>query len=321
MIKKADPESIAEAARIICAGGLVGIPTETVYGLGANALDPAACARIFAAKKRPFFDPLIVHIDDFSSLDELVSYIPDSAYKLIDRFWPGPLTLVLPRRERVPDIVTSGLPTVAVRMPSHDVARAIIRESGRPIAAPSANPFGYLSPTTARHVEQQLGASVDLVVDGGACTVGVESTIVSVDAFGVHLLRPGGISREEIEKAVGPIDTRGSDGISINAPGQLDSHYAPGADLHLVGEDEPLSPSADAALLSFRKTGFSGFRCVEILSEKGDLQEAAVNLFAALHRLDECGARIIYAHNVPEQGIGLAIMNRLRKASAKRITH
>ena len=321
MILTAGSESIAKAAEIIRAGGLVAIPTETVYGLGANALDPEACAKIFEAKKRPFFDPLIVHIAEYQKLDELVTSVPDAAYKLIDRFWPGPLTLVLPRKEIIPDITTSGLDTVAIRMPSHDVARAIIRESGCPIAAPSANPFGYLSPTTAQHVESQLGDAIDLVIDGGMCTVGVESTIVSIDADGVHLLRPGGTPREEIEKAVGKVDAKGSDGTSIKAPGMLESHYAPGAELILVDESEAVVPSHDAAMLSFRKRGYEGFRFVEVLSEKGDLKEAAVNLFAALHRLDASGVRVIYAHTVPEEGLGIAIMNRLRKASAKRISH
>jgi len=321
MIVPADSSFLDRAAEIIRSGGLVAIPTETVYGLGADALNPAACARIFAAKKRPFFDPLIVHISDIEMLKTVVSSVPEKAQRLMDLFWPGPLTFVLPRSAAVPDIATSGLPTVAVRMPAHPAAREIIRRSGTPIAAPSANPFGYISPTTAAHVEAQLGDDVDLIIDGGSCSVGVESTIVSFQESVIRLLRPGGISREDLESAVGEIFTDISSDEAIHAPGMLDSHYAPKARLVLISEDDPVTPSFNSALLSFRKPVQDGFKASEVLSVSGDLSEAAVNLFAAMRRLDESGAEIIYAHRVPEHGLGDAVMNRLRKAAAQRITH
>lgn len=309
---------IVNAAEVIRKGGLVAIPTETVYGLAANALNPYACAKIFEAKKRPYFDPLIVHIADYKMLESVASSVPSELQKLITRFWPGPLTVILPKNESIPEIVTSGLSTVAVRMPRHEVTLSLIRESALPLAAPSANPFGYLSPTEAIHVEEQLGMSVDMIIDGGRCEVGVESTIVKYHDGRIYCLRPGGITLEEISETSG-CEAVLSDGSDVpEAPGLLPSHYSPNARVVLIDEGEPVDAGDDVALCLFRKNTNKGhFAAVEILSEKGDLREAASNLFSALHRLDGAGASVIYIEKVTEQGIGVAIMNRMKKAAAR----
>lgn len=312
---KATSDNIILAAEIIRGGGLVAFPTETVYGLGADALNPVAVAGIFEAKKRPFFDPLIVHIADLSALDELVIRPDPRAIKLAGTLWPGPITIVFPKSSLVPDIVTAGLNTVAVRMPSHPVAQSLIRLSGTSIAAPSANPFGYISPTRARHVEKQLGNTVDIILDGGPCSVGLESTIIKFDQNGVHLLRPGGISIEDIEAITGPVNTARS--AVTESPGQLPVHYSPHTRV-LIISDIADAVEKNAALLSFRGTASEReFRAIEILSPSGDLREAAARLFSALHALDECGAQIIYAESLPENGLGRAIMDRLRRAAEK----
>jgi L-threonylcarbamoyladenylate synthase len=319
MIVKPSQETIARASDILRRGGLVGIPTETVYGLAANALDPYACAKIFEAKKRPYFDPLIVHIADRIMLSRIARDIPDPIERLIDKFWPGPLTVVLPKTDDVPDIVTSGLHTVAVRMPAHDVPRQLIQETGCPLAAPSANPFGYLSPTEAIHVDEQLGDQVELILDGGRCIVGIESTIVKYHEGSVYCLRPGGLSIEEMESVLGIRVVMVNDEKLPEAPGQMLSHYAPNARVVIIKEGDPIPEGPESALCAFRENRRSGrFSRVEILSQSGDIREAAANLFSALHRLDASGASIIYAEKVPEEGVGLAIMNRLRKAAARR---
>jgi L-threonylcarbamoyladenylate synthase len=312
-------ESIEEAARIIRAGGLVAFPTETVYGLGADALNPVAVSRIFEAKNRPFFDPLIVHIAHASAMDDLCREVPDSARALAKIFWPGPLTMVLKKNSRVPDIVTAGLDTVALRMPSHGIALDLIAASATPIAAPSANPFGYISPTRAEHVLRQLGDRVDMILDGGDCSVGVESTIVEFGPQCVRLLRPGGTAREDIEAIVGPLDEGASGDDRPRSPGLLPFHYSPSTPLRLVKDFSGLD-------LSSERTGFVFFQRGDardesprfaFLSEAGDLHEAAANLFSALHRLDGLGLSIIYAQEVPLRGLGLAIMDRLVRASKK----
>jgi L-threonylcarbamoyladenylate synthase len=296
----------------------VGIPTETVYGLAANALDPYACAKIFEAKKRPYFDPLIVHIADRAMLDRIVCDVPDIIEKIIEKFWPGPLTVVLPKTKIIPDLITSGLHTVAVRMPDHDVPRKLILESGCPIAAPSANPFGYLSPTEAIHVNEQLGDKVEMILDGGRCTVGIESTIVKFHEGSLYCLRPGGLSIDEMEDALGIRVVMVKDEKLPEAPGQLPYHYAPNARVIIIAEGDSIPEGPESALCAFRENRrLDRFLRVEILSQNGDIREAATNLFAALHRLDASGASIIYAEQVPEKGVGLAIMNRLRKAAAR----
>jgi L-threonylcarbamoyladenylate synthase len=306
-----------EATAIIRSGGIVAFPTETVYGLGADAFNPRAVARIFEAKNRPLFDPLIVHIADLSQMEALASSVDKRAGRLAGRFWPGPLTMVMPRSDRVPDIVTAGLDTVAIRMPDHLIALELIRLTGTPIAAPSANRFGYISPTKAVHVLDQLGERVDMIIDGGDCSVGVESTIIKLDEGRNIILRPGGVPVEEIEAVIGPVEMAASSGENPEAPGQLPSHYSPSIPVRLVDGIGSIDFSrADAGFLLYRKPGFDvPFGRTEILSAAGDLQEAAANLFSALHRLDRMEISVIIAEPVPEQGLGIAIMDRLRKAS------
>jgi L-threonylcarbamoyladenylate synthase len=308
---------IRQAAETIKKGGIVAFPTETVYGLGADAFNPLAVARIFEVKGRPSFDPLIVHVGSPDGLDKLVSEIPPGAKKLIERFWPGPFTVVLSKKEEVPDIVTSGLPTVAVRMPKHPIALSLIEKSECPIAAPSANLFGYLSPTTAEHVQEQLGDQVDLILDGGPCDVGVESTILSFSEKKPTLLRPGGVTLEEIESIIGPVKVL-SDPAKVFAPGMLPRHYAPQTPLLLHWSEKDAEGYRDQRIgfLAFKEPNpFLKFIHIEVLSKKGDLREAAANLFSSIRRLDALHLDLILAESVPETGLGRAIMDRLRRAS------
>ncbi len=312
---KADPGNIRKAAEIIKKGGLVSFPTETVYGLGADALNPVAVSRIFEVKNRPYFDPMIVHIADVSAVHELVTEFGEISQRLAEKFWPGPLTIVLEKSSRVPDIVTAGLDTVAIRMPSNPVALDLIEIAETPVAAPSANPFGYLSPTSAEHVAKQLGDRIDMILDGGACPIGVESTVLKITEV-PRLLRPGGLPLEEIEEVIGRIEI--DDTMKrVDSPGKLTSHYAPRVPVRII-EDiyfEPEEPSA--ALLAYKTPRRDlSFKHIEVLSPDGDLRHAAANLFSCLHRLDSADADIIYVEAVPEIGLGRAIMDRLRKAVA-----
>jgi L-threonylcarbamoyladenylate synthase len=318
----ATPDALNRAADALRAGGLVAFPTETVYGLGARAHDPAALARIFEAKRRPFFDPLILHVADRAQFQSLIA--PEArrdarAGLLAERFWPGPLTLVLPKAADVPEIATSGLPTVAVRMPAHPVALDLIRAAGFPVAAPSANPFGRLSPTTAAHVQAHFESGIELILDGGPCAVGVESTIISLAEENPTLLRAGGIPREAIEAVVGPVALGQAAAEKPLAPGQLPGHYAPRTPLRILGgEGIPAPVGKRLGYLAFRgaPAARAGMAVVEVLSPSGDLREAAANLFACLHRLDAAGLDLILAEAVPETGLGVAILDRLRKAAA-----
>jgi L-threonylcarbamoyladenylate synthase len=311
----ATPENLDRAAALLREGAVVAFPTETVYGLGANAFDPRAVARIFEIKARPAFDPLIVHVADETALERVAAGVPPQARALIGKFWPGPLTLVLRKHVEVPDLVTAGLPTVAVRMPAHPVARALIERAGTPLAAPSANPFGYLSPTRAEHVARMLGERVDLIVDGGASEHGVESTIVMLEPRPT-LLRPGAIPAEAIETLIGPLARPFADATAPLAPGQLPQHYAPHTSVRIV-DDPSLVPVAErtgAALLAFREP-VTGYRATRVLSASGDLREAAAHLFEYLHELDRSGATRIDAQRVPGIGIGIAILDRLERAT------
>lgn len=309
---------IQKAAQIIQEGGLVAFPTETVYGLGADALNPYAVAGVFEAKNRPQFDPLIVHVADMRQADILVTQFPDKALKLVEKFWPGPLTLVLPKSSMVPDIVTSSLPTVAIRVPRHPMALELIRESGRPIAAPSANPFGRVSPTTADHVRKSLGDKVQMILDGGPCAVGVESTIISFNGKEPALLRPGGTSLEEIQALIGHVKVETTAVEKPMAPGQLPQHYAPRTPLLLDTSLESLPSGKKIGLLAFQEPlDPSPYSALEVLSPKGDMKEAAANLFAALRRLDEKFLDVILVHPVPHEGLGRAINDRLYRASHK----
>jgi L-threonylcarbamoyladenylate synthase len=334
-----ETQAVRHAAEIIKRGGVVAFPTETVYGLGADAYAPLAVARIFEVKKRPHFDPLIVHVASPDDLEKLVTGIPGPARKLMARFWPGPLTVVLPKRDEVPDIVTAGLPTVAVRMPRHAMALRFIELSGCPIAAPSANPFGYVSPTTAEHVREQLDDQIDLILDGGPCPVGVESTILSFSDEKPRLLRPGGVPLEEIESVIGKVEipqvekqtppapgpcapgptAPGPSAPGPSAPGMLPRHYAPRTPILLAARGEIGSyRNRKAGLLAFREpVKGPAFDHTEVLSRKGDFREAAANLFAAIRRLDALDLEVIIAEAVPETGLGRAIMDRLRRASCE----
>ncbi len=309
--------SVERAATILTDGGLVALPTETVYGLGANAFDPVAVAKIFAAKDRPFFDPLIVHLADIGWLPRVVSHISPVARQLAERFWPGPLTLVLPKSDAVPDLVTSGLGSVGVRVPDHDLMRQVLRAANVPVAAPSANPFGRLSPTTADHVWQQLGNRVDAILDGGPCRIGIESTILGIDGERVTLLRPGGVPLEEIEELIGRVRLPAAEQSKQPlAPGMLESHYAPRTPLTVVSEVPLTAPRPRTGLLAFRKTELcSRFAAVEILSPTGDLLIAASNFFQALHRLDAAGLDEIVAERFPDAGLGRALNDRLQRAA------
>lgn len=314
---KANTENIKSASKIIKEGGLVAFPTETVYGLGADGLNPVAVAKIFEVKKRPAFNPLILHISRKDQLEQFSSVQNDKVFKLIDKFWPGPLTLVLPRTKIVPDIVTAGNPTVAVRMPNHPVALQLIEASGTPIAAPSANKFGHLSPTEAYHVEKYLGNKVDMILDGGKCTVGVESTILQYHENEFYFLRPGGLSKEEIENEIGKIKSGKINQDKPNAPGQLPFHYSPNTKLKFF--DKKLLDSSKkigALFLKENKIDFP-FAQVRILSPTGSLHEAAANLFEYLHELELANMDLILVEPVEESGLGLAIMDRLKKASQK----
>ena len=312
-------DSIARVAEVLKAGGLAALPTETVYGLGANALDPAAVAKIFAAKERPFFDPLIVHVADIDWLPRVARSFPPLAQKLAERFWPGPMTLVLPKTDAIPDLVTSGLPTVGVRIPDHALTLQVLRLANIPIAAPSANLFGRLSPTTVEHVREQLGDRIDAILDGGPCRVGVESTILRIDEDRVTLLRPGGVPIESIESVIGTTVRREEAiGDKPAAPGMLESHYAPRTPL-IVASDAALPPWSRSGLLAFETPRDSSrYAITEVLSPEGDLVEAASRFFQALHRLDSAGLDGIVAIPFPDRGLGRALNDRLKRAAFRK---
>jgi len=321
-ILPAGEAAVAAAARILAEGGLVAFPTETVYGLGADATNPAAVARIYQAKGRPAFNPLIAHVGDVAAARKIARF-EAHATALAEAFWPGPLTLVLPKTENcaVADLATAGLDTVAIRIPAHPVAREILRVFCGPVVAPSANISGHVSPTTAAHVQSDLAGRIDLIVDGGPVAVGVESTVVGCfDA--PMLLRPGGVPRAEIERVLGralvqPPADAGTDSVQPLAPGMLTSHYAPRARVRLNAQR--LEPGE--ALLAFGLGAISGIDAASIvmnLSERGDLDEAAANLFGHLRALDSKGVRTIAVMPIPNDGLGEAINDRLRRAAVGR---
>lgn len=309
-------DDLSLAARLLREGRIVAIPTETVYGLAANAFDEAAVLMVFEAKQRPSFDPLIVHVGQQADVHRVARELPPGAQALIDAFWPGPLTLVLPKRAEVPDIVTSGLDTVGVRMPAHPLTLQLLRALDFPLAAPSANPFGYVSPTTAQHVADQLGDRVPFILDGGPCEVGVESTIIGWEGDRWVLYRPGGIALEAIEAVIGSV-VHAVKQVLPAAPGMLESHYAPRTPVH-VGDIEELIPrfaGKRIGIISFREAHAAQW-CM-VLSERGDLSEAARTLFAALRELDSSDCEAILAERFPEEGLGRAINDRLRRAAAR----
>ena len=311
----ATPEAIARAARLLQGGSLVAFPTETVYGLGGDAASEAAVARIFAAKDRPRFNPLIVHVPGPGEAEALAAF-DERARETAHRFWPGPLSLVLPRR---PDcglalLASAGLDTVALRVPAHPVAQALLRAAGRPIAAPSANRSGRIRPTTAAHVAAELGDRVDLILDDGACMVGVESTVLDLAGPTPLLLRPGGVTLEELGAILPQIEIAAASDARPRSPGRLPSHYAPSLPVRLdAGDARP-----GEALLAFGPSAPPGFTEVQFLSKSGDLAEAAANLFAMLRRLDRPEFAGIAVMPIPEEGLGRAINDRLRRAAARR---
>lgn len=305
---------ITKAAQLIREGKLVAFPTETVYGLGADALNPLAVAGIFQAKERPSFDPLIVHIADLDMVDRLVLKRDSRIDLLAAHFWPGPLTIVVEKSKEVPDIVTSGMDTVGVRMPDSTWALELIRQSGCPIAAPSANKFGKLSPTKADHVRKGL-PEIDYILDGGETTVGIESTIIRLSPSGFVVLRPGVITREEIENYV-PFDPTMAAGQNVEAPGMMHSHYSPDKTLLFDHDFKNLSldPSR-AAFLSFKKVEHENYGMVIAMAPDGELRSYAVRMFAVIHDLQESQWDYIVVESLPEIGIGIAIMDRLKKAA------
>lgn len=312
------PGAIARAAEVLRQGGLVSFPTETVYGLGANALDARAVAGIFEAKGRPAFNPLIVHAADIETARSLVSTWPPSADVLAERFWPGPLTLVLPKAGRVPHIVTGGLDDVAVRIPAHPVALALLRASGLPIAAPSANRSTEISPTTAEHVVKALGDRVALVLDGGPTTVGIESTVVDLAGDQPRLLRPGMVTVREIEAAIGPLDQRPAPiGAAPRAPGQLARHYAPRARLVVCGRDEGarILESSDARPTGAIVVTASHWTADHVEVMPPDPGGYAARLYATLHALDDAGCRLIVAEALPDAPGWMALQDRLMRAA------
>lgn len=312
-------DSIKKAAEIIRKGGIVAFPTETVYGLGADAFNITAVKRIFEIKERPFYDPLIVRISELDQLRLLVKNVDKTLLKVAQKFWPGPLTIVTEKNSNVPDLLTAGLSTVAIRMPGNEIARELIRQAGTPIAAPSANKFGMLSPTNSGHVLKQL-KNIDYIIDGGNAEIGIESTVISLNSEGYKILRPGVISEKELETLIHSADSKFFilQKKGFQSPGLLKSHYSPRVPLFIKGEEEISLHGKNLGLLTFGKPqNLSDFSTIEILSEKKDLTEAASNLYGALHRLEEAGVDLIVAEPVPETGAGIAIMDRLRKAAYK----
>lgn len=315
-------DSVSKAAEILMSGGLVAFPTETVYGLGADATNSDAVAGIFESKQRPRFDPLIVHIADPNQLYSVVSEFPPTAQRLAQAFWPGPLTLVLPRSSAIPDLVTAGLPGVGVRIPAHPLALQLLRAVRRPVAAPSANPFGRISPTTAEHVRAGLGRRIDGILDGGPCQVGVESTVISLMEEQPVLLRYGGCPVERIEQIAGPVRIArpdpAADQAAQPAPGMLSRHYAPEIKLLLIDREQPAEPIPGlrcGLLTEGTRTRGAGFERIEILSDTGDLRSCAASFFAALRNLDSADLDVIIAHRFLDTDLGVALNDRLQRAA------
>ena len=310
---------IEKAKQILQQGGLVAIPTETVYGLAANALDKNAVLGIFQAKNRPHFDPLIIHSNSIEKIKHWVQDIPAWAQQLADAFWPGPLTLLLPKKDSIPDVVTSGLPQVAVRIPNHPLSLQLLERLDFPLAAPSANPFGYVSPTTAAHVAAQLQNKVAYILDGGTCQVGIESTIVGFEAGAITIYRLGGLAIEAIEKIVGKVQVQLNQSSNPQAPGMLKSHYAPGKPLFIADIASFLKshPSQKVGIISFCTSYAVDKYLLKILSPSADLSEAAHHLFAAIRDLDASDTDLIVAEKFPDTFLGRAINDRLQRASVK----
>ncbi|WP_303733074.1 L-threonylcarbamoyladenylate synthase [Fibrobacter succinogenes] len=310
--------SVSEAARLLKEGEVVAIPTETVYGLAGNAFEPKALAKIFAAKERPTFDPLIVHIADIAQLTDIAKDIPDSAYKLAEAYWPGPMTIILPKKDCIPDLCTSALPSVAVRFPSHPIAQAIIKESGLPLAAPSANLFKHVSPTTAEHVAAQLADRIAGIVDGGPCSVGVESSIISLVGEPT-VMRPGAITPEMFKAILGEVKIKESTskpGQPMLAPGQCDTHYRPQVPLYYGEVPAGYTLPEHTVRIAFG-TQAGPIPATVNLSATGDMVEATSKLYAFMHDLDKSEYDLILVDPIPNTGVGMALNDRLKRASIK----
>jgi len=306
---------INRATEILRTGGLVGIPTETVYGLAANAFNEKAVLKIFSTKNRPAFDPLITHVANSQTLVPLVSHIPVKAQMLIEAFWPGPLTVVLPKSDKISDLIASGLTNAAFRMPKHKLLHELLGELEFPVVAPSANPFGYVSPTTAEHVNQQLGDKIDYILNGGASKIGIESTIIAFEEETPTILRLGGLTVDDIEAVVGKVNINTSSSSKPSAPGMLINHYSPSKKV-VMGSIELLIEkyqSQKIGILSFSKKyrGYPNF----VISEKASLDEAARTLFSGLRWFDTQDVNLILTEKVPDEGLGKAINDRLHRAS------
>jgi L-threonylcarbamoyladenylate synthase len=299
-------------------GNVIGIPTETVYGLAGNAFDIEAVTKIFEVKNRPTFDPLIVHTNSVERLKDFVQYLPEKALLLAQKFMPGPLTLLLPKQESIPDLVTSGLDSVAVRIPNHALTLELLANLDFPLAAPSANPFGYISPTSAQHVEQQLGEKIPFILDGGECQIGIESTIIGFENEEVIVFRKGGLAIEDIEKVVGKVRVNTHSSSNPKAPGMLKSHYSPKKDLLIFDKkifDKEIKKEQIGYLAFQEYNLFLPKNNQLILSESGSYKEAAKNLFAFMRQLDAMEIEKIYVELLPEIDLGRAINDRLRRAA------
>ena len=312
--------SVSEAARLLKEGEVVAIPTETVYGLAGNAFEPKALAKIFAAKERPTFDPLIVHIADIAQLTDIAKNIPDSAYRLAEAYWPGPMTIILPKKDCIPDLCTSALPSVAVRFPSHPIAQAIIKESGLPLAAPSANLFKHVSPTSAEHVAAQLADRIAGIVDGGPCSVGVESSIISLVGEPT-VMRPGAITPEMFKAILGEVKIKESTskpGQPMLAPGQCDTHYRPQVPLYYGEVPAGYTLPEHTVRIAFGSQA-GPIPATVNLSATGDMVEATSKLYAFMHDLDKSEYDLILVDPIPNTGVGMALNDRLKRASIKRL--
>ncbi|RED97047.1 L-threonylcarbamoyladenylate synthase [Marinoscillum furvescens] len=313
--------NIADAVTLLREGKLVAMPTETVYGLAGNALNEAAILDIFKVKNRPKFDPLIAHTNSLEKVKAIVSHLPYKAQQLAEAFWPGPLTMLLEKKSHIPDLLTSGLPTVAVRIPKHPVALELLGELDFPLAAPSANPFGYVSPTTAHHVDKQLGSKIPYILDGGECSIGIESTIVGFDENEEAIVyRLGGKQIEDIEAVVGSVHIQVNHSSDPMAPGMLKSHYAPGKTLRIGDLENLMAEHSNETygVISYQRQfeHLDADRQIT-LSPSGNLDEAARNLFGALRSMDERGVSIILTEKFPDIGLGRAINDRLKRASVR----
>jgi L-threonylcarbamoyladenylate synthase len=308
-----------EAKKILEADGIIGLPTETVYGLAANIFSESAIKRIYEVKKRPLFNPLIVHIKGIEQLELMACNIPSKAYQLAEVFWPGPLTLVLQKQSQIPDWITSGKQSVALRVPAHPLALALLQMLNFPLAAPSANPFSTISPTSAAHVEYYFNDLLPLILDGGECQKGIESTIIGFEDEVPVLYRHGSLPLEEIERLIGPVTIKNRNNVAPEAPGMLSKHYSPKTRLVLVEDLANALKKHEGkklGVLSFGSTpNYKEVTCAEYLSVQADMEEAANQLYAALHRLDQANLDLIIAERLPDIGLGRSINDRLERAA------